>query len=126
MTCMAFLVAASRCSSCCARVGAATCALRVYLTFVCSQHGCVCVQGVCDTLAAGGYHVVMPDVYGKRIQHCPTLHSCHPNRSLSTNVLVAAGDELGVNDKGGFKSKEGVAFIKSFDWDNLKPKLEET
>lgn len=62
----------------------------------------------------------------KEFSTAPPLHSWHPNRSLSTSVLVAAGDELGVNDKGGFKSKEGVAFIKSFDWDNLKPKLEET
>jgi len=38
------------------------------------------IKGVCDTVAKAGFHVVMPDVYG---------------------------DELGVNDKGGFASDTG-------------------
>ena len=50
MTCMAFLVAASRCSSCCASVGAATCALCVCTLHLCVPNMAACVCRVCAIL----------------------------------------------------------------------------
>ena len=78
------------------------------------------IKGVCDAIAAQGFHVVMPDFYG---------------------------ESAGINDKGGFSSPEGawcllwrlhrasvltcscfcsgVAWLKTYDWTRLEKNLKE-
>ena len=60
--------------------GAASCKKAVIVVYDVHGFSGGRIKGVCDTIAAAGYHVVMPDVYG---------------------------DEVGINDKGGFASDTG-------------------
>ena len=69
------------------------------IIFIYDVHGFagVRVKTVCDALALSGFHVCMPDLYGKA---------------------------QGVNDFGGFGSPTGKKFLQQFTVDDLMPKFD--